>query len=429
MNLHIQPNWKIIQLGDIAEFRNGINYNKTNFGTGIKIIGVKDFQDHLYPEYSNLDEMNPKGIVRSDSVLKENDILFVRSNGNRQLIGRSLFIKGLNEQVTHSAFTIRARFISDSVLAKFCFYLFRTSLIRDIFSNQGSGTNISNLNQDILSKISVSLPPLPTQHKITTLLSVYDDLIENNTRRIKILEEIVQGIFREWFINFRFPGHEGVRMVESELGLIPEGWEVSTIGKISTVIPGYAFSSQDWCHEGIPIIKITNIQLGNLIDVNKVDHISEAMLSSKQEKYWISNGDFLIAMTGATAGKVGKLRSKERMLLNQRVAKIDAKTHYKEYLWCVISTPDAEKKFHALADGAAQANMSGTQIENTKLILPSFTVLKQFNEFVSPMLNSIDNFILQDQLLHRTRDLLLPKLISGEIDISGLDIRIPEAEA
>ena len=83
-----------------------------------------------------------------------------------------------------------------------------------------------------LTKLQVKLPPLPTQQKIAAILSAYDDLIENNTRRIKILEEMAQAIYREWFVNFRFPGHEGVRMVESELGLVPEGWEVRKLGEV-----------------------------------------------------------------------------------------------------------------------------------------------------------------------------------------------------
>ena len=82
-----------------------------------------------------------------------------------------------------------------------------------------------------LSVESVRLPPLPTQRKIAAILSAYDDLIEVNTRRIALLEEMARGLYREWFVRFRFPGHEGVRMVESAVGVVPEGWEVSGLGR------------------------------------------------------------------------------------------------------------------------------------------------------------------------------------------------------
>src|SRR5439155_959923 len=93
-------------------------------------------------------------------------------------------------------------------------------------------TNISNLNQGILERLQVPVPPMPVQDRIASILSAYDDLIENNTRRIKILEEMAQMLYREWFVNFRFPGHESVRMVESGLGSIPEGWAPTRLGDL-----------------------------------------------------------------------------------------------------------------------------------------------------------------------------------------------------
>src|SRR5438067_11535941 len=92
-----------------------------------------------------------------------------------------------------------------------------------------------NLNTAIIRSISISYPPLPIQYKIAAILSAYDDLIENNTRRIKILEEMAQSLYREWFVHFRFPGHEGVRLVESELGPVPEGWEVVPLSQVAGV--------------------------------------------------------------------------------------------------------------------------------------------------------------------------------------------------
>ncbi len=223
MAVVVRRRWETVALGNLAEFRNGINYNKDNFGRGIKVINVKDFQDYSIASFEDLDEVNPSGVIKEKDLLKAGDIIFVRSNGNRELIGRSLFIKDIRESVTHSAFTIKLRFISNQVLPRFYAYLFRSSLMRQTLSAHGNGTNISNLNQGILSNLQVPLPPLPTQHKIVSILSTYDDLIENNTRRIEILEEMARSLYREWFVNFRFPGHEQVKMVDSELGLIPEG--------------------------------------------------------------------------------------------------------------------------------------------------------------------------------------------------------------
>lgn len=213
--------WPLVPLGTLAEFRNGVNFAKANFGRGIKVIGVGDFQNNVRASFDNLEQINPEGVVRKEHLLKNGDILFVRSNGNRDLIGRSMYVEGLREGITHSAFSIRLRFVSEACHPRFYAYLFRSHLIRQALSLHGGGTNISNLNQDILGRLQVPLPPKPDQCKIASILSAYDDLIENNARRIEILEQTAQMIYREWFVNFRFPGHEKVKMVESEMGLIP----------------------------------------------------------------------------------------------------------------------------------------------------------------------------------------------------------------
>jgi type I restriction enzyme S subunit len=310
--------------------------------------------------------------------------------------------------------------------SRYLYYTVTNQSFTDYLTANAKGAAYPAVDTDTIERAEIYLLPLPTQRKIAAILSAYDDLIENNLRRIKILEEMAHNLYREWFVKFRFPGHQQARFTDSPLGRIPEGWEMTTLGAVSNVIPGYAFKSKDWADAGIPVIKIKNIRPGNLIDTDQVDHVPEGILCSTHKKYWLYNGDILIAMTGATAGKVGKLRSKKSMLLNQRVAKIEPKQHFKEFVWCTVSSPGAEERFYALADGAAQPNMSGSQIEDSELLVPSADLVQQFNDFVSPFVNDVDNMILRNQALRRTRDLLLPRLISGEVDVSELDITVPE---
>jgi type I restriction enzyme, S subunit len=198
--------WPTKRLGELAEFRNGVNYNKSSFGVGVKVVGVSDFQDYTKPRYAELEQINPEGIVTERNLLHDGDIVFVRSNGNRELIGRSLFIEQPPEEITHSAFTIRLRFTARDVLPKFYAYYFRTPLIRHALTTQGGGTNINNLNQDILNALTVPFPPLPVQRRIAGILSAYDALMENSQRRTRILESIARALYREWFVYFRFPG-------------------------------------------------------------------------------------------------------------------------------------------------------------------------------------------------------------------------------
>ena len=141
--------WPTKRLAELAEFRNGLNYNKNSFGVGVKIVGVSDFQDYTRPRYAELKEINPEGIVTERNILRDGDIVFVRSNGNRELIGRSLFIEKAPEEITHSAFTIRLRFTASNIYPKFFAYCFRTPVIRQALTAYGGGTNISG-SSDIL---------------------------------------------------------------------------------------------------------------------------------------------------------------------------------------------------------------------------------------------------------------------------------------
>jgi type I restriction enzyme, S subunit len=197
MALRQQEFWPRKLLGELADFRNGVNYNKSSFGRGIKVVGVSNFQDYLKPRYRELEEINPEGIVGERNLLRDEDIVFVRSNGNRELIGRSLFIEQPPFPLTHSAFTIRLRFISPAAWPRFYAYCFRSATIRGALSAHGGGTNISNLNQDILGALEVPCPPLAVQRSIASILSAYDDLIENCQRRIRILEDMARGLYRE----------------------------------------------------------------------------------------------------------------------------------------------------------------------------------------------------------------------------------------
>ena len=285
-----------------------------------------------------------------------------------------------------------------------------------------TGTAQPKLSQRNLNAIKLSLPPYQIQRKITAILRPYDDLIANNTRRIQILEEMAQTIYRQWFVEFQFPGHENVPMVESELGMIPQGWEVKILGDLCNVVPGYAFKSKDWQDTGVGVVKIKNIKSDNTIDIQDADCISSDILSPKLDKYQLITGDFLIAMTGATAGKVGRLRTKTPMMLNQRVAKFDPIDAYRDYVWCKVSIKETQQDFFRLADGTAQPNMSGSQIENYKIVCPPSSVCNHFSSVVGAMLIQSDNLMLRNINLRQTRDLLLPKLISGELDVSELDI-------
>lgn len=414
--------WPTVELGRIAEFRNGINYNKSNFGAGIPVISVKDFWERSFPQYDGLEEINPDGVVRPEHLLRNGDILFVRSNGNRELIGRSLFIRNLPPRpVTHSAFTIRVRLTSGAADARFFAYLFRSPVVRQVLSAQGNGANISNLNQDILTRLKVSMPPLHVQERIASILSAYDDLIENNTRRITILEEMARRIYEEWFVRFRFPGHEGVRMVESELGLVPKGWQCGAFTEIADVLSGGTpkKAEPEFWGGSIPFFTPSDApKTAYVLDTET--HITGAGLARCASQLYPKDTVFITAR-----GTVGKLAlAASDMAMNQSCYALKCRSGYGQ-LFLYLATQGVVSELKAKSHGAVFDTIIMDTFRLMRIVKPPVELASRLESFVRPLFGLSLTLSRKNANLRATRDLLLPKLISGEIDVSAA----PEPES
>lgn len=167
-------------------------------------------------------------------------------------------------------------------------------------------------------------------------------------------------------------------------------WTNSRIGDVCRVIPGFAFKSSDFCDEGVPVVKIGNITDDYTVDVSTCQHLPADILTTKLKQYILKDGDIVLAMTGATAGKIGRVQSDRILLLNQRVAKIEAFNANPDFIWFALSSKKYRERFYNIAGGAAQPNMSGGQIEEVEIPLPPRNVqdriaciLKLFDDLVA----------------------------------------------
>lgn len=189
--------WDTVKLGDIASFSNGINFDKTAYSHGVKLIGVSGFGNRFFPDTANLQEVK-KEVVRDSDLLKEGDIVFVRSNGNKELVGRCMLINHITQPITFSGFVIRGRILdTEKYDPVFFTYHFKDIAFRRAMSGTAVGANIQNLSQGRLSAYVAEIPDIDTQHKIANYLSAYDALIENNQKQIKLLEEAAQRLYKE----------------------------------------------------------------------------------------------------------------------------------------------------------------------------------------------------------------------------------------
>lgn len=286
---------------------------------------------------------------------------------------------------------------------------------------QAQGAAQQNLNQDKIKDFEIPCPSLSTQRRIASVLSAYDDLIESNTRRIAILEEMARRIYEEWFVCFRFPGHENVRMVESELGLVPKGWDVTTLGAVCVYINRGLAPKYDDDAPGIVINQkcIRDQRLS----------LSEARRQSKpvaKEKL-VMFGDVLINSTGVgTLGRVAQvMETLESCTVDTHVSIVRSSNDV-DCNFFGLAMLSKQSHFEAQGVGSTgQTELSRARISDTLILLPTRPLQDQFGKLVQPIRQLAVRLQAKNANLRTTRDLLRPKLISGELDVSAM----PEPEA
>jgi len=292
-------------------------------------------------------------------------------------------------------------------------------------TNQAIGATLPNLNTNILRSVPIRFPLLPTQRKIAAILSAYDDLIENNLRRIKILEEMAQNLYREWFVKFRFPGHEKTRFVDSPLGRIPEGWEALPFTEMADVLSG-----------GTPKTTVQEYWGGTIhffapkdspdsfyvIDTEKM--ITELGLKKCNSKLYPKDTIFITAR--GTVGKV--VMSAKSMAMNQSCYALHGKEGVNQF-YLFLATREHVDYLKKNTGGATFDTIVVDTFKRMLVARPVDNVIEQFSQIIQPGMGLILSILKKNEVLRRTRDLLLPKLISGEVDVSELDITIPEEAA
>ena len=297
---------------------------------------------------------------------------------------------------------------NETILPQFMYY---TMLSRDFYMMADAaalGAAQRTVSLTALRNMKIAVPPLNVQKKIVDALSAYDDLIENNQKQIKLLEEAAQRLYKEWFVDLRFPGHETTPIVDG----VPEGWERNTINSIIDLQSGFAFKSTDFCESGTyKIVTIKNVQDG-LFDGQNVSRI-DAIPARMPTHCRLGDGDVLLSLTG-NVGRVCVVNG-QNYLLNQRVAKI--KSDYPAYAYCLFRSSDMFTAMGNLANGAAQQNLSPIKTGQIKILIPPFSLLIRFEETASAYMKQMLTLNKQIELLQQARDRLLPKLMSGEIEV------------
>jgi type I restriction enzyme S subunit len=265
---------------------------------------------------------------------------------------------------------------------------------------------------ELFSKFPARIPPAEIRERIGSVLSAYDDLIENNLRRIKLLEESTRQLYKEWFVRLHFPGYEHTKLIEG----VPEGWERKTLSEASeSVNYGYTESAQTE-EVGPKYLRITDI-VPSFIDWSTVPYCP--ITERKKEKFSLREGDIVVARTGATVGYAKRLNKRHpeavfasylvRFRLSPKVSSI--------FIGTFIESDDYKAYVKSRIGGAAQPNANAKVLGDVKILIPSHQLQKEFDEIVSKLIDQKEILQIQNQKLKQTRDLLLPKLMSGEVEV------------
>lgn len=286
----------------------------------------------------------------------------------------------------------------------YLYYLLNTESFKYSICNKAYGAaNQANVSPSDIENIKWNFPPLPTQKKIASILSAYDDLIQNYKKQIEALQTAASELYKEWFVRFRFPGYKNSRFENG----IPEGWKVEKLFDVAKIIYGYPFNSDEFCDDSSlnPVVRIRDI-----LDNYTNTYTSETC----DEKYWINPNEMLIGMDGIFHMS---LWTGKRALQNQRTVRVTSKVKNLSNYYLYFSLYPQIKALEQMIVGTTVAHLGDKHIKKITILIPEDKILKMSFERLEPIMNRI--YSLQQQITNLTqqRDLLLPRLMSDKLEV------------
>jgi len=420
MQNQILKNWRKRKLGEVLSLiidhrgktpkklggnwsKNGIpalSAKNIKYGQIVNEKDIKFVSRELYEKW--MPEKLEQGDILMTSEAPLGELFYLKSKADYCLSQR-LFGLRVNANILDSKFLY--------------YYLFSSVGRRELF-RRISGTAAEGIRQSELRQVELIFPEdINEQKRIASILSAFDEKIEVNNKIIKTLEKIAQEIFKQWFIKFRFPGWEKVKFVDSELGKIPEGWEVKKLPEIFDFLEGPGIRNWQYTNSGCRFINIRLIQ-NNDIDIKSANFISIEEANGKYKHFQLQERDMVVSTSG-TLGRSAIVRKEHLpLLLNTSVIRFRPKDKQNyTFMYQILNSDYFKNKLLTMASGSAQPNFGPIHLKQIKLLVPDKKTLDVFNNLVNPIYKRIITIKSENQTLAALRDLLLPKLMSGEVRV------------
>jgi type I restriction enzyme, S subunit len=365
------------------------------------------------------------GPIPNDYILQKGDLIVAMTEQAEGLLGSAAFVPQGGIYL-HNQRLGRVDPLNPELVDKgFLYYLFNWAGIRQQIRATCSGAKVRHTSPSRIYESKINLPPLATQKKIAVILSAYDDLIQNNERRIKILEDMAQNLYREWFVNFRFPDHAKVKMVDSPLGKIPQGWQIRTLSDICEFVnDGDWIETKDQSGSAYRLLQVSNIGLNHFVETGHMRFISEETFS-RLHCQEVKTGNILISRMPTPIGRAWLVTTMPwRMITSVDVAIAGAKaeTSNQYFLICYLNSDEHISNCEKRSTGTTRARIPRSSLCSIELLAPPFKYQQSFGSTVAPIFDLCASLRKKSDTLRQTRDLLLPKLIAGEVDVSELPV-------
>lgn len=384
-----------VVLGEVVRFGNGKS--------------IKPGGEGRYPVYGS------NGIIGGcDEFRHENGVIIGRVGA---YCGAVLYCQ---EKFWASDNTLVAYPANEQIDTKFLFYLLHDTKL----SRYAGGAAQPLVTQTVLKQVEVRVPPLPTQQRIAGILSAYDELIENSQRRIKILETMARTLYREWFVHFRYPGSENHPRVASALGEIPKGWEVKNVGEIADTFRGRSYRSVDLAKDGgLPFLNLKCLDRDGGFRRSGLKRYT----GEYKDGHIARKGDIIMAVTDMTQDRRIVARAamvpsldKDFGIISMDLVGIKPKASVpKDYLYAFLRYSSFADEVKQHANGANVLHLSPERITEFRFPVPPAQLMERFAAFVAPVLEQINALENKQDNLRGTRDLLLPRLLSGQIHVEA----------
>jgi type I restriction enzyme S subunit len=407
--------WRDCKMGDLLEIKHGFAFLGEHFGssgTHVVLTPGNFLEEGGFKEKADKAKWY-NGPIPDDYVLSEGDLIIAMTEQAEGLLGSSALIPRSGVYLHNQRLGLVQ--IRDPKLADrhFIYYLFNSKLVRQQIRGSASGTKIRHTAPSRIADVKVSVPPMPVQRRIASILSAYDELIENSQRRIRILETMARALYREWFVHFRFPGHERTRIVDG----LPMGWERKSLEEVAEFRLGKMLDQAKNRGDLRPYLANVNVRWGefDLQDLREMRFEQDEL-----ETYGLKFGD-IVMCEGGEPGRCAIWKEQiPGMMIQKAIHRIRCRANMNHiYLYHSLRDQGESGHLAALFTGATIKHLPREKLAKVTVVVPAAPLLKKFGDATMSMEEQVETLQRQIQNLRRTRDLLLPRLVSGQVNPGG----------